>query len=431
MAVEEHADAGPADEGPVGESYLDEDDALLRDIPTISGKDEREDVTPERHAQLSLISKLSKDLEEFEKNISQNEFHLRHTREKLSSFKSFVEHADVEFDEIHRLRKQRSDLSRDLASEAALNKELQRALEMERANVTAIRERMDGYRTVLEDARKEIVNLGERDRRHREKIDDLTDAVAKREARLQELVNRSERLSAESQGLKDNNERMNTALARYKEAATALAKKVDDLIEMGAKAQEEIDRLTASLTVANESLDGYQAENVHLQSQLDNVLAEKKALERRISDKVRIREEEVFSLRSRIDGIQSELRIKDQLLAQTTDEVKAARTGQEAAESSVKGLTEQIAREVRQREEYRDRLTASNNEIAEVNERFKGLMEELEQARRENLVLQRMLKAERQKVELAVNSVPGTKLSTQDQQKLLDELGEAGGIKPN
>jgi DNA repair exonuclease SbcCD ATPase subunit len=368
--------------------------------------------TPEFHAQQSLLLKVRNDVEDFDHHITQNEIHLKHTREQLIGFRAFVQQTDVELAQIHGLNRQNSDLKRKLDGEDQRASELQSRLDNEIAEHAATKNRNFEFKDVLGTARAEIITLSTGTSKLRAQLKRYETSSSKREALLQGATRKAEQLLAENKVLDEKYQRANFDMNKFYKEATVLQKTIDEINENGRQGTAEIDRLAADLTGATESVDKYQAENVELQSRLDNMIAESAAIDKRNNSKIRIRDEEMYSLRSQVEGLQSELRVRNQMLTQATEEGSKLDEELKIATSKAQSFREQLTHEVSQNEEQRKSLTEANERIAEVNKRYKGMLSELEQSRQENLRLKRLLKAELQMFEQSISSLQVAKNGT-------------------
>ncbi len=361
--------------------------------------------TPEVHAQQSLLLKVRKDVEDFDHHITQNEIHLKHTREQLIGFRTFVQQTDVELAQIHRLTRQNDDLKKKLNGEDLRANELQSRLDSEMAEHAATRNRNIEFKEVLGTARAEIITLSTGTSKLRAQLKQYETSSSKREVLSQEATRKAEQLLAENKVLDEKYQRANFDMNKFYKEATVLQKTIDEINENGRQGTAEIDRLSADLTGATETIDKYQAENVELQSRLNNMIAESAAIDKRNISKIRIRDEEMYSLRSQVEGLQSELRVRNQMLTQATEEGSKLDEDLKIATSTAQSTREQLTREVSQNEEQRNSLTEANERIAEVNKRYKGMLAELEHSRQENLRLKRLLKAELQMFEQSISSL--------------------------
>ncbi len=368
--------------------------------------------TPEFHAQQNLLQKIREDVDDFDNHITQNEIHLKHSREQLIGFRAFVQQTDVELAQIHRLNRQNSDLKRKLDGEDQRTSELQNRLENEIAEHAATRNRNSEFKDVLGTARAEIIALSTGTSKLGAQLKKYETSSNKREAMLQGATRKAEQLLAENKVLDEKYQRANFDMNRFYKEATVLQKTIDEINENGRQGTSEIDRLSADLTGATETVDKFQAENVELQSRLDNMIAESAAIDKRNNSKIRIRDEEMYSLRSQVEGLQSELRVRDEMLTQTTQEGHRLDEELKAATSTAQSTREQLAHEVNQNEEQRKSLTEANNRISEVNKRYKDMLGELEHSRQENLRLKRLLKAELQMFEQSISSLQVAKNGT-------------------
>ncbi len=368
--------------------------------------------TPEFHAQQSLLLKVRNDVEDFDHHITQNEIHLKHTREQLIGFRAFVQQTDVELAQIHGLNRQNSDLKKKLDGEDRRANELQNRLDSEMAEHAATKNRNFEFKDVLGTARAEIITLSTGTSKLRAQLKRYETSSSKREALMQGATRKAEQLLAENKVLDEKYQRANFDMNKFYKEATVLQKTIDEINENGRQGTVEIDRLAADLTGATESIDKYQAENVELRSRLDNMIAESAAIDKRNNSKIRIRDEEMYSLRSQVEGLQSELRVRNQMLTQVTEEGSKLDDELKIATSTAQSTREQLAHAVSQNEEQRKSLTEANERIAEVNKRYKGMLGELEQSRQENLRLKRLLKAELQMFEQSISSLQVAKNGT-------------------
>ncbi len=365
--------------------------------------------TPEKQAQLSLLQKVRKDVEDFDYHITQNEIHLKHSREQLIGFRAFVQKTDVEMAQIHRLHQQNAELEHKIGNLDKRGDELRNLLDQEKALHSATKNRNSDFKNVLGAARSEIVTLSERDAKLREQLEQYSISSSKREVVLLEASRQAEQLLAENKVLEENYQRANFDMNKYYTEATVLQKTLDEIKENGRQGTAEIDRLSADVASTTETLDRKQAENIELRSRLDNMVAENSANDKRNSSNIRIRDEELFSLRSQAEGLQSELRVRNQMLTQANEENKNSIEEIKVSSAVTQSMSEKLAHEVSQNEEQRKHLTEANEKIAEINERYKERLGELEFTRQENLRLKRLLKAELQMFEQSINRMPVAK----------------------
>ncbi len=397
---------------------IDDNDSLLFDMPDDPVQENGDEYatesldSPERHAQQGLFKKIRKDVDDFDYHITQNEIHLKHAREQLIGFRSFLQQTDVEMEQNHRLLRQNNELVTRLDSETQRSRELRSLLDTEMAGHSATRNRSIEFKDLLSSARGENVTLTARTGKLREQLEQYSTSSGKREASLLEASRRSEQLLAENKVLEENYQRANIDMNKFCKEATVLQKTLDEINENGRQGTAEADRLSADVASATEALDKFQAENVELRSRLDNMVAENSASDKRNNSKIRIRDEELFSLRSQVEGLQSELRVRNQMLIQASEEGKKARDDLNIAASTAQSVGEQLTRAVNQNEEQRKHMIEANAKIAEVNTRYKDRLSELEQSRQENLRLKRLLKTELQMFEQTISALPVGKNGT-------------------
>lgn len=393
----------------------DDNDSFLFELPNNSAEEDDGHSSiesldsPEKHAQLSLLQKVRKDVEDFDYHITQNEIHLKHSREQLIGFRAFVQKTDVEMAQVHRLQQQNGDFAEKLGKLDNRASEIRNLLDQEKASHAATKNRNNDFKNVLGSARSEIVTLSERNSKLRDQLEQYSTSSSKREVKLLEASRQSEQLLAENKVLEENYQRANFDMNKFCKEATVLQKMLDEIKENGRQGTAEIDRLSADAASTRETLDKSKAENTELKSRLDNMVAESTASDKRNSSKVRIRDEELFSLRSQVEGLQSELRVRNQMLTQASEEGNNAREELKVSTATAHSIGEKLAHEVSQNEEQRKHMMEANEKIAEVNKRYEERLGELERSRQENLRLKRLLKTELQMFEQSISSLPVAK----------------------
>ncbi|MEO1200944.1 MAG: hypothetical protein AAFX39_17270, partial [Pseudomonadota bacterium] len=103
-----------------------DDELALPEIEATSGGGDRLEL--ERQKRLRMLEKVNKDVEAFEDNLTNSEFHLKHSREQLRWFKSFAHQAELDLEDSFRVQRQRQELVVQLTDEQSRAARLQQEL---------------------------------------------------------------------------------------------------------------------------------------------------------------------------------------------------------------------------------------------------------------------------------------------------------------
>ncbi|MEO1197857.1 MAG: hypothetical protein AAFX39_01295 [Pseudomonadota bacterium] len=359
----------------------------------------------DRARQRKLVDQTAQDLDTLDENLTQNSFHLNHARDQLKSLRDFIQQADVEFDEVHRLRRHLGEQTQARESADHLVQATRRDLDTTRNALSTSETRNVEFRKALEQARREILSLMDQDRKQREEIEDLHALATQREAEILEANRLADKLLADNRSLNECNERLANDLSSSIKSATELEKQFQEVTDSVTHWKREADRSMTDLSETTDKLDATEAELLATQAKLDSTVAETTETHRSLQDRLRMREDELFSMRSRIDAVRSELRVKAEMAAKTAEDLRMARTEARLAKEQVAELSEQLASEVAQRETDRTRLSEANAEISDVNDRFSDLLADLETSRRESTLLKRRIRVERQRAEFDLETL--------------------------
>ena len=377
------------------------EETAAEDNPRIGPKPKP--LNPAHLQQANTLAKIVEDLNAAEKALEQREIEVRQTREQMKNFKSFVRDSEVDFETIVRLSEEREALSNEAARLDTDNGRLKSSLEEERARADATKNRADEMRTALEESRSDIVELIERDAQYREEIETITSDLNASESEHSKISSANDKLRAENEVLVSRVEHTQADLTAYQRKFTELKKEHD---EITAKREIELDQqehLSNENSAVQKSLIIYQSENAELQSQMSNLQLEQDALRRQLSEKIRIREEELYSLRAKVNSINSDIRVKSQVILQARDDLSIAGSEVKAAKDLVNELHQRLAAEKAKSEQYEEQVSAANTEVSVISVKYDSVLANLDDARKENERLTRALKIESQKMEFMMD----------------------------
>lgn len=356
-----------------------------------------ENNTATRMRRSSLLETMEHDLKIASENLNQQELFLRQSREQLRNFRSFMTSHEVDFETIARLKSDLRTATIEGARLTTINQSLRKQMEAEKASAASLSNRNSELRVALETARAEIIALADRDAQFSEEVKELTGELKTADLKLSEATHMLEELRMENTVLKDRVENDQADLTSISRKATELEKKYEELSAKRSKYLEENERMEIDLRGALTELDHYRSLTAELESQLSNVKLEATAADRRAEEKIKARENELFSLRSKTSTLASELRIKSQLAAQAQDEVADMRSHVKLSRDEVQSLRQRLSAEKARNEEERTLLIKANEENTDITARLDSVVGELEKYRRENERLTKMLKIENQR----------------------------------
>ena len=273
---------------------------------------------------------------------------------------------------------------------------MQAKLEVEKANSSAALNRFTEVRGALEIAREEIVTMIESDTQHREKINNFSVVAVQRENELLQANRTVERVNSENQSLYGQCERFVSELDANNSITTELEKSLEETAAKLNAEQVSNEKLAGENKSHVQYMDLLQAKNVEFKSRLQSALHEAKEVEKRAGDTGRITDEELYSLRSRVERLQSQLRIKSQINSDLEDNTKTANADAKVSKEAARDLHDRLVEATREREQDQNQVSRLNNDISEQNNRFDQLLVNLEELRKENTKLRRSLKIQKQ-----------------------------------
>ena len=351
---------------------------------------------PDRIRRDRFIEGISKDLLEFDESLNQNALFVEKSREQLKRFKSFTQNAQIDTDVMYRLRDDSVELSDELARANKKIDSIGSELKTETAKSQAASNRYSEVRSGLEKAREEIINLIERDAGFRVELERYASQASQRETELLHANRAIEKFEVENRNLNEQGERIYKELDVMSDHRLEFEKSAEELV---AKLSIEQD-LNENLVTKNKSLtqefEASIAENVELASRLNSAEHEAKESVKRNKDKFRITDEELYSLRTRTEGLQSQLRIKSQMNSELQEQSKNSIAEAKVSKEATKDLHNRLVETMRQHEHDQEHISDLNGEIGTLNQRFEKLLAEMEHSRSENIQLRRSLKLQRQ-----------------------------------
>lgn len=376
--------------------------------------------------QANALSKILNDIEAAEKSVAEREIEVRYSNEQIKSFKTFVKKAEIELENSVRLSNERDSLSEQVNKFSQDNSELKSKLEEERSNLAAAKTSNEKYRVALENARADIIRLMERDSDFREEIETITSDLSKVDAERGALASEAENLRAERQVLSDRAQRLEREFDANEHKLTELKKSYDAVAEERNIIMERQEQTSAEASAALKSLETYQVENAELRSQVSNAKLESDSQRRQYEEKIRIREEEIYSLRAKVSTMQSESRVKDQVLHQSRDDLSIANTEVKASKEIAQKMRVSMEDQRGKAEQYRSQLSDLNTQISVMSVKYDTALVELEAARKENQRLARALKIETQKMEFVFDSSISDKAKEELVEEAVTEAQKSG-----
>ncbi|MBL4599501.1 MAG: hypothetical protein JKX93_11085 [Rhizobiaceae bacterium] len=401
------------EEGAANQSKQESNRATLSSVPSVneqysSKSDERSPVESSpvensveaydagRVKREIFIEGVKNDIVEFDKSLAQNELFVKQSREQLKRFKEFAHNSEIDLDIVYRLRNTNEALIEDVARYKKQNDILQTSLEMEKSKYVAAKNRYSEIRVALEKARENIVVQIERDTANRGEIAQHATAATQRETELSRLNRSLEKIEIEYETSREQYQRLSVEMESKLNSSMEHEKKLDETaneLELEQLANEKLVGENKSVTL---NLENLQNKNVELRSQLKDAEYEAEEVDKRVSERNRISDDELYSAQARVESLQSQLRVKSQISDGLQEQTKTALAEAEVSKEASRDLHSRLVEAMRQRDQDRDQVSNLNVEIDELNKRFESTLVKMEQSRRENMRLTKTLKLQKQ-----------------------------------
>ncbi len=351
---------------------------------------------PERLKRERFVEGISKDLVELDDSITQNAMFVKQSREQLKRFKAFAQNAQIDIDVMYRLRDENIGLSGDLAHARKKTDSLKSELQSEKSKSLSAGNRYTEVRSALEKARDEIIDLIERDAGYRVELERYAFQASQRETELLQLNRSVEKFEVENGTLNEQYERVVIELKSESGRCLEFEKNTEELTAKLAVEQDLNENLVSNNRSHTQETETLRADNVELKSRLINVEHESAEIDKRNKEKYRITDDELYSLRTRVEGLQSQLRVKSQMNRDLQEQARMSLAEAKVSKEATKDLHDRLVETMRQHEQDQEQISDLNGEIVELNARFEKLLVEMEQSRTENVKLHRSLRLQKQ-----------------------------------
>ena len=272
------------------------------------------------------------------------------------------------------------------------------------AKLASVQKERDKLRGELDNSKSEISARGEREAGLRESEIKLT---REREALTKELNQRTDRLeelAAKQQRLQDQSAEANGLLSSQSNKNRELKNAVEELT---VRLDEKTKSSDASLAALRDlRLDFHAAKErlVAANSQLQSVEYEQTSQKNLYDDRLKRRADEILALKTQIEQLSTQLRIKDTMDSHFDEETSGLRQALET-ERERNSVNEQRLRQQSETEARQSRaLAQAKSEFEALNAKFVDAMKDLDTARQINRVQAQKLENYAQ-----LNSAPGPK----------------------
>ena len=285
-----------------------------------------------------------------------------------------------------RLEIETERLTRELA-QASAERDKKRAWAQEQsAKLANVQQDRDALRQQIETAKIEIAQLKEVtakgsdiDARQRREIDQLTRELGGRTSRLEELVLLQQRLQ-------DDLTTANTGLSAQTHKVRELQNAVEELTARLDDKTQSSDAALAALRDLRLEYHAAKEELVATTSRLQSLEYEQSSQTNMHSDTLKRRADEILALKTQIEQLTSQLRIKDTMGAHFDEEVGGLRQSLET-ERERNSVNEQRLRHQAETESRQSRaVETAKREYDALNAKFVDAMKDLDALRQVNRV---------------------------------------------
>lgn len=372
-----------------GENIEISPDSLSENVE-LQSESENSLMSPVAQERRRAVDGIRQDLSYFDDQLTKNEIFAVKTRENLRKIEDLLHRSEIDLEEITTLKSDLSSQSKQLKSATEQVSDLSIQLADTNTKLRAEAERVDELRGSLESTRLENTELTEQLSNERNRTRTLSKQVSQLESLSSRLEAKLVDLKSENHVFNETIERQNAEIAQVSAEHREMDKRVAEIEKMNGLLQNERDKLSATLNDRQERIANLTSERLALQSSNESLKVEMNSKERHAADKLRGRDDEIFTLKSEIDTLNSQLNVRKQMFAQAQQDMNSAKAMAKVAKDSLAEMEERLVQNNLATEQDRRKLLDANDETSQLNARYTALLKEFDQVKRENASLRRI-----------------------------------------
>ncbi len=349
-------------------------------------------MSEEAKARKRKMTSIRGDLTYFDEQMTKAEIFAVKSRENFKKLKDFLHESEMELDQVDDLKAELRDKGNEIKRLSERTVELRTALSEKDAKLISEEARLVETRDMLERARGETTGVVEQLSDSENEVRDLKKSKMALEAANAQAAARLVDLEAENHIFNDMIERHTKEITAYSNSNRELEKRVAELEKYQNALKNERDRLSGVLMQREDRISKMVNIEQELRSSNENLREEVASKDRHSADKLRSREDEIYSLKSEVDTLQSQLSVRTQMFNQGQQDMNSAKAMAKVAKDSAEEMEARLVQNNMEIEQLRRKLMESNEEISELNARYSRVLKDLEQTKRENSGLQRIQK---------------------------------------
>ncbi len=349
------------------------------------------------------LESMRSDISYFDDQLTRSELFANRARDNMKKFKEFLRQSELELDEVNTLKLAVEEKDRAIMNLAQQVSQFEITSAEKDSELLAEANRIAELREALEEVRLENNELAETVDQRQSELRSLMRQRDQLDTKANGLAMELNEIASEKQVLEETSERMERDLSEQLALNSSLSKQVNELTVNAERVTANRDKLNADLRDSKARIAELKAEFLELRSSHDAMREEMVSQERYSSDRLRSREAEIYSLKSEIDSLHSQITVRTQMFNQAQNEMNSAKAVAKVARGTAEEVERRLVEANLLRESEQKALMDANEEISEVNARYARLLQELEQAKQENVNLRRFQQIYEENARRAVN----------------------------
>lgn len=352
-----------------------EDDAISREVAQ---------KLTELHRSRQELASISSDL-------TSGENLYKSSMDKIKQLSVLLSESEVQLATLKRINVENRTAQTELAS---LKNELERermwAKEQEiRANT--FEERHKELSGILIEARKQLTQLIEKSKLLSSKVESQEQTISQIESLRTELAKDLEKYKKDANYYRTLSEKLTEDVSVYARTSLEMEKRIDELSAANKHGKREREEMEHSLKSLVEKYNDLKADNFSTKSKLETALFEVKSTERNYSEKIKYRENELFSLRATIEELKSQLRVKEQMSTRMERDLTDWKKHAREESQKVHELELRLHDQAEELAKNREALAQSRANSDDINQRFLSALADLDKMKELNAALIRKL----------------------------------------
>lgn len=350
-----------------------------RVVTPSQSESETEELSP--IPEVNELSQARQCLEDFNSDLQESSSLQQSAQKRVSTLNSIISKMELDVKALRRLEHENRTLSRNIVEvESKLAQKSTWASELDN-KLSDLDRRHGEAREQLEDARASLAALKDQDAANEIKIVEQDRMIRGLKVKTDTITDQSRHAEHTAEKLRDALDVQSADLARKNREVVELQNSLEELSGKYERKSKQGDATLVELKNLRLDFNEIKSKHVELTGALENTRYDLKSQKNVFDDTIKRREEENLALKTRIDQLQTQVRIKENMAAHLDQEFITLRNELINERERSQGLEQRLRSKSEEVERNGAALVKSKIEFDELNAKFAATLEDFETLR--------------------------------------------------